>query len=234
MDSAQLPRPTQPPPRSRIVATLDRISPFWGPQLVVLAALLLDLALPSKLTIGPSWLLPAVEGALLIGLAVASTHPEARHSQLRRSVAIGLIALVSAVNVFSLGLLSHYLVNGTHESGRSLIFSGIALWGTNILLFGLWFYELDRGGPIARERGTERLPDFMFVQMTDGARYAPAGWKPRLIDYLYTAFTNGSAFSPTDTMPLTATAKWLMTAQALVSLWVVVLVVARAVNILNG
>lgn len=201
----------------------------------MLAALLLDLALPDRLTLGPSWLLPAVEGGLLIGLAIASTHPAARYSELRRHIAIALIGVVSAVNVYSLGVLSHYLINGAKASGRSLIFSGVALWGTNILLFGLWFYELDRGGPVARMSGQERLADFMFVQMTDdGARHAPAGWKPRLVDYLYTSFTNGSAFSPTDTMPLTAAAKWLMTGQALVSLWVVVLVVARAVNILQS
>jgi hypothetical protein len=234
MDSARIPEQPQPPRRWRIVATLDRISPFWGPQLVVLAALLLDLALPAKLTIGPSWLVPAVEGALLVGLATASTRPAARHSELRRRVAIGLIGLVSAVNVFSLGLLSHYLINGTKESGRSLIFSGIALWGTNILLFGLWFYELDRGGPIARMTRNERLPDFMFVPMAEGARYAVPGWTPGLTDYLYLSFTNATAFSPTDTMPLTAAAKWLMTGEGLVSLWIAVLVVARAVNILNG
>ena len=201
---------------------------------MVLAALLLDLALPQKLTLGPNWVLPAVEGALLIGLAIASTHPAARYSQLRRRLAIGLIGLVSAVNVYSLAVLSHYLINGTKIGGRSLIFSGVALWGTNILLFALWFWELDRGGPLARMTGREQLPDFMFPQMAEGMRYAPAGWKPRLVDYLYLAFTNGTAFSPTDTMPLSAVAKWLMTGQALVSLWVVVLVVARAVNILQS
>jgi hypothetical protein len=198
------------------------------------AAVLLDLALPQRLTLGPNWVLPAVEGALLIGLAVASSHPSARYSQLRRRIAIGLIGLVSAVNVYSLAVLSHYLINGTKIGGRSLIFSGVALWGTNILLFGLWFYELDRGGPLARSTGQERPPDFMFVPMAEGAKFSPPGWKPRLVDYLYTAFTNGTAFSPTDTMPLTAAAKWLMTGQALVSLWVVVLVVARAVNILQS
>ena len=201
---------------------------------MVLAALLLDLALPAKLTIGPSWLLPTVEGLLLLGLALASSQPGVRHSTLRRYVAIGLIALVSAVNVFSLALLSHYLLHGKSESGRNLIFSGIALWGTNVLLYGLWYYELDRGGPIARARDEEGYPDFMFVQMTDGARYSPPGWKPKMIDYLYTSFTNATAFRPTDTMPLSPAAKWLMTSQALVSLTIVVLVVARAVNILNG
>jgi uncharacterized membrane protein len=78
------------------------------------------------------------------------------------------------------------------------------------------------------------MPDFLFPQMGEGKRYSPEGWKPRLVDYLYTGFTNATAFSPTDTMPLTAAAKWLMTAQSVVSLWIVVLVVARAVNILQA
>jgi hypothetical protein len=201
---------------------------------VVLVAILLDLALPERVTLGPRWLLPSVLGVLLIGLAIAGGRPSARYSRVRRRLAIALIGVVSAVNVYSLTLLSHYLINGTKASGRSLVFSGVALWGTNILLFGLWFYELDRGGPLARMTGDEQLPDFMFPQMAEGAKYSPSGWKPRLVDYLYTAFTNATAFSPTDTMPLTAAAKWLMTAQSVVSLWVVVLVVARAVNILQS
>lgn len=232
MDSAREPQ-AQQPSRPRILAALDRRAPFWGPQLVVLAALLLDLALPARLTVGPSWLLPSVEGLLLLGLAIASTHPRAHHSPRRRYLAITLIALVSAVNVYSLGLLCHYLLHAHNESGRSLIFSGIALWGTNVLLYGLWYYELDRGGPIARALNEENYADFLFVQMTDGAKYAPPGWKPKLVDYLYTSFTNATAFSPTDTMPLSPAAKWLMTSQALISLTIVVLVVARAVNILN-
>lgn len=227
----QAPRQVQPPIVTRIVAALDRHAPFWAPQLVVLAALLLDLALPDQLTVGPHWLLPSVEGMLLVGLAAAGTHPQARYSPLRRHIAIAMIALVSAVNAFSLVLLCHYLLHGRNENGRQLIFSGVALWGTNVLLFGLWYFELDRGGPVARMTGQERLPDFMFVQMAD-PQFAPPGWKPKLIDYLYTSFTNATAFSPTDTMPLTPTSKWLMSAQSLIALVTVGLVVARAVNIL--
>ena len=220
---------------SSIVAALDGWSPYWGPQLVVATALLLDLFLPAKLTLGPSWLLPSVEAALLIVLVAASPHPQLRHSVVRRRVAIGLIGLVSAVNLFSLVLLVHYLVQGSKESGRSLIFSGIALWATNVLLFGLWFYELDRGGPVARAKGDEDYADFLFPQMSsEGAKHSPPSWSPRLVDYLYTSFTNATAFSPTDTMPLTAAAKWLMSVQALASLMTIGLVVARAVNILNG
>jgi uncharacterized membrane protein len=224
-------RPKHPSPW-RIVAALDQRAPYWQPQLVVLAAILLGLALPARLTVGPTWLLPSVEALLLVGLSIAGTHPRARYSRLRRQFAIALIGLVSLVNAVSLGLLSHYLLHGGKEGGRQLIFSGVALWGTNVLLFALWFFELDRGGPIARALGPERNPDFMFVQMADAARFSRPDWKPRMTDYLYTSFTNATAFSPTDTMPLTAAAKWLMTAQALVSLTTVVLIVARAVNIL--
>jgi hypothetical protein len=211
---------------------LDRLSPWWGPQLVVAAALALDAFLPARLTVGSTWLLPSVEGALLLGLVVASPHQKVRHSRVRRQIAMGLIGLVSAVNVYSLVQLAHYLLHHKTPNGRELIFSGVALWATNVLLFGLWYYELDRGGPVARLLGEERDPDFLFVQMSDGAGFAPEGWTPRLVDYLYTSFTNATAFSPTDTMPLTAPAKWLMASQALVAFVTVGLIVARAVNIL--
>jgi hypothetical protein len=219
-------------PRPRLLAALDRLSPYWGPQLVVMVAILLDLVLPNQLTLGPSWLLPSIEGALLIGLAMVSPHPSVRHHPRRRQVALALIALVSAVNIFSLVRLCEHLINGSHTGGRALIASGAVLWLTNVLLFGLWFWELDRGGPADREGEVDCIPDFLFPQMTD-ERWAPANWRPGLVDYLYTSFTNATAFSPTDTMPLTPTAKWLMGAQSLTALVTVGLVVARAVNILQ-
>ncbi len=226
--------PSRPPTsrRSGIATAVDRFSPFLGPQLVVLAAILLDLSLSDKLTIGPTWLLPSLEGLLLLGLMIASPHPRMRHSPLRRRIALGLIGLVSLANVVSLVLLCHYLLHGGKENGRALIGSGVVLWVTNVLLFGLWYWELDRGGPMARATRPDASPDFLFPQMAEH-RYAPPNWMPGLVDYLYTSFTNATAFSPTDTMPLTATAKWLMTAQALTALVTIGLVVARAVNILG-
>jgi hypothetical protein len=222
--------PPKPANRSeRARATLERHDPFWAPQLVVAAAIALDLSLSKKLTLGPSWLLPSLEGLLVIGL-MASPTSDVRHAALRRRVAIGLIGLVSATNVFSLVELCHYLLRGGKENGHALILSGIVLWVTNVLLFGLWYWEVDRGGPIKRAVG-QQLPDFLFVQMTE-QKYAPPGWMPTLLDYLYTSFTNAAAFSPTDTMPLTITAKLLMTAQSLTALVTIGLVVARAVNIL--
>jgi uncharacterized membrane protein len=220
-------------PRPRLLVALDELSPFWGPQLVVLVAILLQLFLPDQLTLGPSWLLPSIEAALLVGLAGASPHPAVEHHPRRRQVAIALIALVSAANIFSLVLLCKTLIDGGLSNGRNLIGSGAVLWLTNVLLFALWYWEMDRGGPQDRAQDVACYPDFQFPQMTD-PRWAPAGWKPGLVDYLYTSFTNATAFSPTDTMPLTPRAKWLMAAQSLTSLVTVGLVVARAVNILKG
>jgi uncharacterized membrane protein len=154
-----------------------------------------------------------------------------RHSPLRRRLAMSLTGLVSAANIVSLVQLANHLLRSRVSNGHELIASGILLWMTNVLLFGVWYWQLDRGGPVERAANSETYPDFMFPQMTD-PRYAPADWHPRLIDYLYVSFTNASAFSPTDTMPLTPNAKLLMSAQSLTALVTVGLVVARAVNIL--
>jgi hypothetical protein len=211
----------------------DRSNPFWPAQATVLVALVLDLALPSKLTIGSSrWLLPGVEGLLLVGLVIASPRPNFKHSALRRQVAMSLIGVVSAVNLYSLIMLVHFLLQGGKAGGHALVLAGLVLWWTNVLLFGLWYWELDRGGPMRRLLVPGAQPDFLFPQMTE-KKIAPEGWIPGLVDYLYTSFTNATAFSPTDTMPLTPTAKILMTVQSFAALATVGLVVARAVNILS-
>lgn len=219
-------------PRRRGLRRIERILPFWEPQLVVACAIVLQLSLSEQVTVGPTWLLPSLEGALLVGLVIVSPHPNVRHSRFRRHVAIAMIGFVSAVNIVSLVLLCHHLLHGGKENGHQLILSGIALWATNVLLFGLWYWEVDRGGPAARSRGERDVPDFLFPQMTT-PEYAPKDWCPQLVDYLYVSLTNATAFSPTDTMPLTPTAKWMMSAQSLASLVTVGLVVARAVNILS-
>jgi hypothetical protein len=107
----------------------------------------------------------------------------------------------------------------------------VVLWGTNVLLFAVWYWEMDRGGPVTRFRHPDMLPDFQFPQM-ENPELAPKGWRPGFLDYLYTSLTNATAFSPTDTMPLTQTAKAVMGVQGVAALVTVGLVVARAVNIL--
>ena len=143
-----------------------------------------------------------------------------------------MIGLVSLTNVVSLGLLVHFLINGGKAGGHSLILSGVVLWATNVLLFAVWYWEMDRGGPVARFEDPAALADFQFPQM-ENPQLAPAGWRPGFVDYLYTSLTNATAFSPTDTMPLTQTAKIVMGVQSVAALLTVGLVVARAVNILG-
>ena len=197
----------------------------------MLAAIALQLALPDRLTAGPAWLVPALEGGLLIGLSLATPKElEHEHSR-RRALALGLTALVSAANVFSLYELTHFLLHHNVGKGRELIFSGMLIWLTNFLIFALWYWELDRGGPGKRAAGQDEAPDFLFPQMSDD-RIEPKDWRPRFIDYLYVSLTNATAFSPTDTMPLTAMAKSIMGVQAVVSLVTLGLIVSRAVNVL--
>jgi len=205
---------------------------FWPAQLTVALAIALDVALPERLTLGPNWLVPALEGVLLLALAIATPRENMRYSPRRRQLAVGLISLISLINLISLVLLVHYLIRGGKTGGHALILAGVVLWVTNVLIFGLWFWEMDRGGPVRRATDPDALPDFMFPQM-DKTQFARKDWMPGYLDYMYLSYTNATAFSPTDTMPLTPTAKVLMTVQSLAALVTVGLVVARAVNILT-
>jgi len=206
--------------------------PRWPASVAVLAALALYIVLPKELTVGPQWLAPALELILLVPLAVVGSHPSTLDQPWVRQLAIALIAIVNAANVASLALLVHALfAHGSQMVGQRLFLSSASIWSTNVIVYALWFWELDRGGPRARLRSRHQPPDFLFPQMVNPDS-APQGWSPQFIDYLYVAFTNATAFSPTDTMPLTPWAKTLMGIQSLVSLLTVALVAARAVNIL--
>ena len=198
----------------------------------MLTAIVIQLSLPERLTAGPSWLVPSLEGALLIGLAFASPKQLEHAHQHRRRTAMALVAFVSAANVYSLAALTHYLLHHHVSNGRELVVSGTLIWLTNFLIFGLWYWELDRGGPGPRAEGQDGRPDFLFPQMQDDT-IEPLDWRPRILDYLYVSLTNATAFSPTDTMPLTPMAKTVMGVQSVVSLVTVGLIVSRAVNILT-
>jgi hypothetical protein len=221
-------------PGESLVDWLTRLDPYWGAQLVVLAAILLDVSLSRKVAIiKPTWVLPVLEGTVVIALVLASPHPRLRHTPLRRHLSLVVVGIVSAANSISLVLLCVALLHHHAENGTALLGSGLVLWATNVMLFGVWYWLLDRGGPVSRtEDPCPNRPDFLFVQMTQ-PDYCSPNWKPRLVDYLYTSFTNATAFSPTDTMPLSPTAKWMMAGQSLTALVTVGLVVARAVNILQ-
>jgi hypothetical protein len=205
----------------------------------VLAAILLQVGLSHQLTVGPRWLLPSLEGALLIGLAVTTPRGRVHEDHpVRRRVAIGLIALVNVANAISLYLLAHELLHKHVSNGHALILSGIAIWLTNVLIFALWYWQLDRGGPANRARHPdphtpEGRPDFVFSQMDSGQPYMPEEWMPEFLDYLALAVTTATAFSPTDTMPISREAKALMSTQAVISLVTLGLIISRAVGILS-
>jgi len=220
---ASLPGRPYPPPA--------RPEAHWPAQTSVLAAIGLQLLLPHRLTAGPSWLLPIFEAMLLVGLTLASPRRLEGEHLARRRLALAMTAFVSVANIISLVLLSRELLHHSSPNGRELIVSGALIWLTNILIFGLWYWETDRGGPGKRAAGRDEAPDFLFPQMSDD-RVEPRSWRPQFIDYLYVSLTNATALSPTDTMPLTPTAKSIMGLQSIVSLVTVGLIVSRAVNIL--
>jgi len=215
-------RPYPPPPDSEA---------FWPAQLTVLLAIVAQMLLPGRLTAGPDWLVPSLEGALLLGLIVVTPNVLEDEHPRRRRIALSLTAIVSAANIFSLGALTHFLLHHNVSDGRGLIVAGVLIWLTNLLIFGLWFWEMDRGGPGRRASGRDAPPDFLFPQMSDD-NIEPRDWRPKFFDYLYVSLTNNTAFSPTDTMPLTMMAKAVMGVQSVVSLLTIGLIVSRAVNIL--
>ena len=202
----------------------------WQMGLAVLTAIGLQLSLPANLVIRPRLVLPILEGALLIALLVASPGRITRRSAAIHTTALALLGLVSLDNTVSAGLLVHLIIAGQAGDAAGLLGHGAEIWATNVIVFALWYWQFDRGGPVSRAYADRRYPDLLFPQMAQ-ADLASPNWAPNFFDYLYTSFTNATAFSPTDTLPLSRWCKALFLAQSAVSLTTVALVISRAVNI---
>jgi hypothetical protein len=235
--------------RPDVITLQEHASDFWLARGAIALTAALNLFLVNKLTLGPRWLVPAFEIALLVPLSIATastqnrirkarTHHHwdsiLRHRRFVRRFALLLTALVTISNFEALGaVLRALLYQGAKgTSGQSLLLDALNIWFTNIVVFALWFWNLDHGGPAMRGLATERAADFLFPQMTGAKIEETAQWTPGFIDYFYVSFTNATAFSPTDTMPLSARSKLLMMVEAGASLLTVGLVAARAVNVL--
>lgn len=169
---------------------------------------------------------------MLAALVVANPRRVALEDQRRRILSSALIVTITLANAISAGRLVTRLLHAREENAGPLLLIGGAIWLTNVIAFSLWYWELDRGGPVARAKGTRQYADFLFPQM-QAPDFAPPHWEPGYVDYLYLSFTNATAFSPTDVLPLTRWAKLIMLAQSAISLATVALVIARAVNILK-
>jgi len=179
------------------------------------------------------WVFTAMSVLLVVIVVVVNPHRAQQRARPLRAAMLVLIAVMSIGNMISGGELVTDLVNGTgiRDAGE-LLRTGGAIWLTNVIVFSLWYWEFDRGGPLARARHPVAAPDFLFPQMADPS-LAPVDWQPEYVDYLYLSFTNAMAFSPTDVMPMSRWAKLTMLVQSLVSLVIAVLVIARAVNVLH-
>ncbi|WP_235002643.1 hypothetical protein [Actinacidiphila paucisporea] len=212
---------------------VTRGEPRWASTAAVIAVVVIQLTLPARLAAHPRWLMPTVELALLVALVVGNPHRIERDSRPLRFLELGLALVIGGANAYSAVRLVTGLIRGTETAAAgALLLIGGGIWLTNMVIFALLYWELDRGGPAARAQGERDVPDFLFVQM-QSPELAPPRWEPAFFDYFYLSFTNSTAFSPTDVMPITRWAKALMLAQSAVSLLTVVLVVARAVNILG-
>ena len=207
--------------------------PRWPMASAVIAAIVLTILMPDDLRLGPTWLLPVIVGVLLIAQIAGDPGRIDRRTAPLRALSIGLISVLVISALWATGLLASHLINGGKEtnSAGALLEAGSIVWASNIIAFALLYWELDGGGAAQRAHNpSSRTVDFAFPQQMNPS-LAPAHWRPRFIDYLYLGFTNATAFSPTDAMPLAPRAKITMTLQALISLVVLGLVIARAVNI---
>jgi hypothetical protein len=223
-------------------------SPLW-PSAAIITSAGLYADLPSRFIAGTSagafsvvrWVIPALTVLVLVALLASVPGgrvmrslgwAEHRLHVTRRWLSMTLIAVVSAANAASIILLVHLLVNGAHANAPTLLRAAVHMWVVNVLLFALWFWQLDGRGPTARPTCDPAEWDFLFPQQTEDVLMS-SGWRPRFLDYLYVSFTKATACSPTDTMPLSRWAKMLMLVQSAISLALAVMVVARAVNILR-
>jgi hypothetical protein len=204
--------------------------------LAVLAAGSLRAVLPTQLRAGDArWALILILVVLLAVLVIGDPGRIDRDSTWLRVATGTLIGVISLVNATAVVRLVAAII-GAHatftNNANVLLASGGAVWLTNVIAFGLWYWDLDRGGAAARARGTGRPPAFVFPEMSN-PQYVGADWYPKFIDYLHLSFTTAMAFSPTDVSAIRPWAKLMMMAEDVISLLVALLVVARAVNILK-
>jgi hypothetical protein len=196
--------------------------------------ILLRILQPDHPSLGPKWLVPAIEIVLLVTLIAADpAHLSARGRWLRR-LSIALILALALIAVLATAVLIRDLIRGAEvtESAGQLLASGALIWLGNALVFALIYWQFDSGGPLARYPRAREYPDFAFTQQMS-PELAPPGWRPRFVDYLILGVTTNTAFSPTDVMPMVAWAKLTMALQSLIALMVIGLVIARAVNVFS-
>jgi hypothetical protein len=203
------------------------IAPHWAAISGLVAIGVLYWLLPTKITFGPSWLLLAIEGVFLLPFVIATLTNRSVSPVTLRVGSLILLGIVTITLAIGIGHMIATLKNDL--KGLALLFSGLLLYASNVLVFALWYWEIDGGGPEERRRSEHQAADFLFPQQLGGLA---GNWVPHFFDYLYVAFTGATAFSPTDTMPLSHRAKFLMMLEAILALVLISFIVSRAINII--
>jgi uncharacterized membrane protein len=206
----------------------------WPMVGAIVSAMVLTALLPDEVRLGPQWVLPLIEGVLLVAVVAADPRSVTRRSRELRAVSIVLVSILVLGAMWSTVMLIDALVHGSPQtnSASDLLEAGSIVWLSNTIAFTLLYWELDGGGAAARAHEPPRYPDLAFPQQLNPI-IGPPGWSPRFVDYVYLSFTNSMAFSPTDVMPLVPWAKLAMAVQAVISLGILGLVIARAVNVFS-
>jgi uncharacterized membrane protein len=207
--------------------------PVWHVQLAVLAAIILQLSLPDRFVFGSRYILISIEVLLLLAMSFTTPKERIFRSISRRINVFLLIILTSAANAYSLIEITRQLLQtGYVTHGRDLVLTTLNIFLTNIIIFALWYWEMDGGGPGRRQVAEKYEHDFLFPQ-NQHEDYRHPDWWPTFVDYLYVSSTNAMTFGPADTKPLSRRAKMLMLVQATISLLAIALVAARAISILS-
>jgi uncharacterized membrane protein len=223
----------KPVPSWQIPTDPESRWPAFGAAVVVIAG---QAWVAASLALQPVWLFPAVSAVLLVASVAVYLPARTEPSRLMRGLAASFIGILIAANAVSLvQLVRNIFVGKSVLEPLGLLLVGIVLWGVNIVIFAFVYWELDGGGPEARADGYRDYPDLVFPQQqSDQQGLAPADWKPTFPDYLYVSLTAGTAFSPTDTMPYSRRVKLVMGIESTMSLTIVAMIVARAINIARG
>ena len=209
--------------------------PRWPVVLTIVAVIFLLAVLPAHIRLLPTWVPYAIGVAVLMPVtAVGVTAANTRWLRIERAVTLLFFVVAGISTVATLGNLIIAMVTRSEIDGLQLLVSSIAVWVTNVLMFSMLYWQIDRGGPEARVSGANTRPDWLFPQDGALAGYVPDSWQPIFIDYLYLGYSTATAFSTTDAMPLTPRAKLLMMLEITISLITIVVVASRAINILGS
>jgi hypothetical protein len=209
-----------------------RGEPRWPMSLTVVFVIVLISLLPERLSALPRWAFPSLLTILLIALIATDPGKITKTSRELRWLSIGLVVVLAVSALSATTLLIRDLVEGSPltANATTLLATGASVWVINIVAFALLYWEFDCGGPAARAHGMPPYPDLAFPQQLE-PDVAPPEWRPQFVDYLYLGITDAVAFSPTDAMPLVPWAKLAMAIEAVISLVILGLVIARAVNV---